>query len=132
MPNKDNVDSGNVTVTDSCAKNNGDLKNVAEPMQFLSSEKESTASKENHSSAPRGTLSQPCLSESASVGATSIFPHLFLGSQNDVSDEVKIEFVIVACYRRYMLLPYRRYMLLPSSWLIQIFNCSEFLTNWLT
>nr|CAB3240230.1 DUSP8.16 dual specificity phosphatase [Phallusia mammillata] len=39
----------------------------------------------------RGTLSQPCLSESANVGVTSIFPHLFLGSQNDASDEVMMK-----------------------------------------
>uniref|UniRef100_H2Z577 protein-tyrosine-phosphatase n=1 Tax=Ciona savignyi TaxID=51511 RepID=H2Z577_CIOSA len=38
------------------------------------------------SSGSRGTLSQPCLSVS-NVRATSIFPHLFLGSQNDVSDQ---------------------------------------------
>ncbi|CAK8683337.1 unnamed protein product [Clavelina lepadiformis] len=39
------------------------------------------------SPANRGTLSQPCLSEPASVGPTSIFPHLFLGSQEDVKDK---------------------------------------------
>lgn len=35
-----------------------------------------------------GTLSQPCLPISSTVGATRIFPHLFLGSQKDVIDEV--------------------------------------------
>ncbi|XP_039253556.2 uncharacterized protein LOC120330721 [Styela clava] len=34
-----------------------------------------------------GTLSQPCLSALSNVGATQIFPHLFLGSQKDVVDE---------------------------------------------
>ena len=39
----------------------------------------------------RATLSQPCMSENKSVVATSIFPHLFLGSQQDVTDEVKLQ-----------------------------------------
>ena len=38
-------------------------------------------------SSSRTTLSQPCIG-SASVRATSIFPHLFLGSESDVADEV--------------------------------------------
>ena len=42
----------------------------------------------NTSPMTRGSLSHPCLSESKKVGVTSIFPHLFLGSQNDVADEV--------------------------------------------
>jgi len=37
-------------------------------------------------SSSRTTLSQPCIG-SASVRATSIFPHLFLGSESDVADE---------------------------------------------
>ena len=36
----------------------------------------------------RGSLSHPCLSESKKVGVTRIFPHLYLGSQNDVTDKV--------------------------------------------
>ena len=43
---------------------------------------------ERNSPMTRGSLSHPCLSETNKVGATSIFSHLFLGSQNDVTDEV--------------------------------------------
>jgi len=38
----------------------------------------------------RATLSQPCMSANKNVEATSIFPHLFLGSQQDVMDEVRL------------------------------------------
>ena len=48
------------------------------------------------SSATRGTLSQPCMSENKTVGATSIFSHLFLGSQQDVMDEVSEWLVIIS------------------------------------
>ncbi|XP_078494444.1 dual specificity phosphatase [Ciona intestinalis] len=81
------------------SNNNNDKDKQSSQMQFRSttpSTNDATTAALSAQNAPpvsggrtpatRSTLSQPCLS-SSNVRATSIFPHLFLGSQNDVSDE---------------------------------------------
>lgn len=89
-------------VNQTCSSTNQSSSSAISTAQRSSSPKVTLACR-SRSSAARITLSHPCVSDTQTVGATTIFPHLFLGSQQDVIDEVHqdlIFYIIFASMRK--------------------------------